>query len=140
MNVTTINDNDMIVLSDLYSQVQATHAIVLMEAAPAETEIPDENQDNEFSGLEEVNISIQDASGFGETLYKGIPQSGSHADTLTCDIVNQDDMYFKVSRLSDKNLNVTVYKNNDVKDTFVSAINFIDEIEKELNIVKQELV
>lgn len=140
MNVATINNNDMIGLSDIYTQVRATHAITLMEAVAPEPDVSDENQDNEFSGLEEVNISIQDASGFGETLYKGVPRRGSHADTLVCDIVNQDDMYFKVSRLSDKNLNVTVYKNNDVKDTFVSPINFIDEIEKELNIVKQELV
>ena len=52
MNVATINNNDMIGLSDIYTQVRATHAITLMEAVAPEPDVSDENQDNEFSGLD----------------------------------------------------------------------------------------
>ena len=138
MNIATVPNNDMHLLSEIYSQVQYDRALSFVEAQEPEEDTPDA-----FGGLQEVNISVQDASGFGELLYKGIPRADSHPNAMTCDVEGED-LYFKVTKLSDnnKNLNITIYDSgtNQVKDTFVSNISFVDEIENELNIIKQELV
>ena len=74
--------------------------------------------------------------------YKAFVLPDSPKNTLIGQVVGEENTLVKVTKLptSDKSLNVTIYQNDDVIDTFVTSINFFDEEEGELNIIKQELV
>lgn len=133
MNTSVVYCNDLDALSNLYESVKYRRSYEL---------INDSEQQEAKSSVEEINISIITPEGSSEVIYKGDVDQKPSPNTFICvDQVNDVTIY--VTLMSDKmdRVKVTIYDDQqNVVDDFVSSIVYVDTLETELNIVKQELV
>ncbi|MDC3298516.1 hypothetical protein OAU81_00430 [bacterium] len=95
-----------------------------------------------FAGVQQINVSVTDGTDMGEVRYQATVTDNSSPDVIISSIDGEESMELHVVQLNDdgNRLSVTVYREGDVLDNFVSSINFHDDDGIELNIVKQELV
>lgn len=137
MNATQVHCNDLHSLTNIYESVMYDRRIKTRRRYLIE-----DIENSVFAGVQQINVSVTDGTDMGEVRYQATVTDNSSPDVIISSIDGEESMELHVVQLNDdgNRLSVTVYREGDVLDNFVSSINFHDDDGIELNIVKQELV